>query len=134
MASKTNRRRNMRRSVALSCQVVREDDFRLIGDETLDVSPDGMLVRTSREDVEPGQSLIVSFKATELGIWFDTEATVARVLSGRRWGDGARAVGVRFADDGDGGGPVLDPVRRMILRGAFRRRPPPVPRVRARTA
>lgn len=130
--SRKNRRRNMRRAVSLSCQVVREDDFRLIGDETLDISPDGMLVRTDRKDVTPGQQLIVTFKATELGIWFDTEATVARVLSGRRWGETGCAVGVRFSDAADEGGPVLDPVRRMILRGAFRRRPPPLPKQRAR--
>mgnify|MGYP000851914692 CR=1 FL=1 len=122
----------MRRAVSLSCQVVREDDFRLIGDETLDISPDGMLVRTDRKDVTLGQQLIVTFKATELGIWFDTEATVARVLNGRRWGESGCAVGVRFADSTEEGGPVLDPVRRMILRGAFRRRPPPLPKHRAR--
>jgi uncharacterized protein YndB with AHSA1/START domain len=133
MASKPlrkNRRRNMRRAVALTCQVVREEDFRLIGDETLDVSPDGMLVHTEREDVEPGQSLIVTFQATDLGLWFDTQATVARVLRGRRWGERGRAVGVRFAETGEDGAPILDPVRRMILRGAFRRKPPPIPRNR----
>jgi len=29
----------------------------------------------------------VSFKATQLGLWFDSEARVARVIKGRRDGD-----------------------------------------------
>ena len=45
--------------------------------------------------MEVGESLIVSFEATQLGLWFDSEASVARIVRGRRPGDrgaGRRAV------------------------------------------
>jgi hypothetical protein len=114
-----NDRREVRRAVALACQVVRERDFKLVADRALDVSPDGMLVRCDA-DLALGEGLIVSFQATQLGLWFDSEATVARVVRGRREGDRGAAVGLSFA--------TLDRVKRLILRGALRRVPPPVPR------
>lgn len=114
-----NERREIRRSIELSCQVVRERDFRLVADRALDVSPDGMLV-TSHHDLEPGDSLIVSFQATRLGIWFDTEATVARTVRGRRMGDRGPGAAITFSS--------LDRVKRLILRGYLRRVPPPLPR------
>lgn len=114
-----NDRREVRRAHAFLCQVVREHDFRLVASEALDISPDGMLVRTD-EELQPGDTMIVSFKATRLGIWFDTEATVARVIRGRRPGDKGRGVALRFT--------TLDNVKRLILRGHLRRVPPPIPR------
>ena len=39
-----------------------------------------MLVQSDSE-LEIGESLIVSFKATQLGLWFDSEAQVARILN-----------------------------------------------------
>jgi hypothetical protein len=102
----------------MKCYVVREHDFRLIAKRTLDVSQDGMLV-ASGACVEPGDSLIVSFRATELGIWFDTGAVVARIVRGKRCGDKERAVGLRFD--------TLDAVKRMILRADLRRHPPALP-------
>ncbi|HEY8075791.1 MAG TPA: PilZ domain-containing protein [Labilithrix sp.] len=114
-----NDRREIRRARRFFCQVVRERDFKLVATQAIDVSPDGMLVATDF-DLEPGESLIVSFKATGLGIWFDTEAKVVRNVRGRRHGDKGRGVGLRFLS--------LDPVKRLILRGHLRRVPPPVPR------
>jgi hypothetical protein len=99
--------------------VVRERDFRLIGSTALDLSPDGMLVATEH-DLAVGESLIVSFRATSLGVWFDSEARVARVVRGRRDGDRGAAVGLSFSS--------LDRVKRLILRGHLRRVPPPIPR------
>jgi hypothetical protein len=119
----TNERREVRRRVTLACRVVREQDFRLIGTHALDVSPDGMLVMTIR-DVDPGDSLLVSFRATELGIWFDAEATVARVVRGRRPRDRGRCVGLSFTR--------FDAVSRLVLRGHLRRSAPPVPQRDAR--
>ena len=121
-----NRRHAMRRAVQLPCQVVREEDFRLVGDRAVDLTPEGMLIVTDRMDLEVGQSLIISFQATEFGIWFDTEATVARIIKGKRKGDIGRAVGVRFQG--------LENVKRLILRSAFHGVPPPVPRRRAAAA
>ena len=114
-----NDRHEVRRAVGLSCQVVRERDFRLIADTALDLSPDGMLVASDSE-LEIGESVILSFKATQLGLWFDTEANVARIVKGRRDGDRGAAVGLSFS--------TLDRVKRLILRGHLRRVPPPLPR------
>ena len=114
-----NDRREVRRAVGLTCQVVRERDFRLIADQAVDLSPDGMLVSSSHE-MEVGESLIVSFKATQLGLWFDTEASVTRVIKGRRPGDRGPGIGLSFSS--------LDRVKRLILRGHLRRVPPPLPR------
>lgn len=114
-----NDRREVRRAMGITCQVVRERDFRLVAEQALDLSPDGMLVRTASE-LEVGESLIVSFKATQLGLWFDTEANVARIVKGRRDGDRGAGIGLSFS--------TLDRVKRLILRGHLRRVPPPLPR------
>ncbi len=121
-----NERKHVRRAVRLRCQVIREVDFRLVGDTALDVSPDGLLVRTYRRDIVLGDALLVSFQATDLGIWFDTDAEVTRIVKGRRGSDRWLGVGVRFG--------ALDGVKRHILRGAFRNRPPPLPQRAPRIA
>lgn len=115
-------RREMRRAVRLGCQVVRERDFALVGLETLDLCPDGMLVRAASDlEVALGDRVHVSFQANAYGTWFDTDATVIRLLNGRREYDhGGRSVALSFGS--------LDRVKRLILRGAFRKTPPPVPR------
>ena len=117
--ARRNDRREVRRALGIACQVVRERDFRLVAERALDLSPDGMLVQTAH-DLEVGESLIVSFNATQLGLWFDTEANVARVVKGRRDGDRGAAIGLSFS--------TLDRVKRLILRGNLRRVPPPLPR------
>lgn len=114
-----NERRETRRSIEVPCYVVRERDFKLIADRSLDLSPDGMLVATEY-DVAPDEDVLVSFQATSLGLWFDTEAKITRVVRGRRAGDRGRAAALAFSS--------LDRVRRFILRGHLRRVPPPIPR------
>jgi hypothetical protein len=114
-----NDRREVRRAMLLSCQIVRERDFRLVAETALDVSPDGMLISTEI-DLEPGENVFVSFRATELGLWFDSEARVARVIRGRRPGDKGRAVGINFS--------TMSRVKRFILRNHLRKVPPPVPK------
>ncbi len=113
-----NRRHEIRRSVRLGCRVRRMDDWRLLGDRTIDLSPEGMLV-LSDERVEDGLDVVVSFQATELPIWFDALATVSRVVEGRRPGDPGRALGLHFE--------TLPSVSRLILRGFLR----PLPRTPA---
>jgi hypothetical protein len=103
-----NRRHGVRRSVHLKCSVVRQEDWRLLGDLTVDLSPDGMLV-LSDERTDEGSELFVSFQVTEPPLWFDTPATVTRIVEGRRRGDQGRALGVRFQS--------LPSVSRLILRG-----------------
>jgi hypothetical protein len=113
-----NTRREVRRSVRLLCRVVRERDFKLLATRALDVSPGGMLVMSVR-DAEPGETLILSFRATDLDIWFDAEGVVARVIRGRRTRDRGRCLGIRFTK--------LDAVSRVVLRSYLRRTAPPVP-------
>jgi hypothetical protein len=84
------------------------DDWRLIGHRVIDLSPQGMLL-LSDTNIDEGASLVVSFQATELPIWFDTCATVTRIVQGRRPGDRGRAIGVHFD--------TLPAVSRLILRG-----------------
>lgn len=118
-----NDRREVRRAISVPCQIVREKDFRLIAETALDVSPDGMLIATEM-DLEPGENVFVSFRATELGIWFDSEAKVARVIRGRRPGDKGKGVGLRFS--------TMSNVKRFILRNHLKKTPPPVPRRKQR--
>jgi len=114
-----NRRGEMRRRLRLACHVRRMDTWRLLGDRTLDMSPEGMLV-LSDERVDEGTELVVSFQATELPIWFDACAKITRIVEGRRPGDTGRALGVHFE--------TLPAVSRLILRGFLRRHPLTSPR------
>jgi c-di-GMP-binding flagellar brake protein YcgR len=94
-------RRAFRRGVLVSCQVVRERDFRRVAQLGLDLSTDGMLVAT-RDVILTGEELIVSFRAPMSNKWFDAQATVARVIHGRRPGDRGRCLGLSFhGHDGD---------------------------------
>ncbi|HEY1958950.1 MAG TPA: PilZ domain-containing protein [Polyangiaceae bacterium] len=113
-----NDRRATRHHVRIDCEVVRENDFRLVGHRTLDLSAEGMLVRTAT-DVCVGERVFVTFQATTLGLWFDTEAEITRLIRGRRPEDEGRAFGLRFVD--------MPSVSRLILRGHLRRVPPPLP-------
>jgi hypothetical protein len=114
-----NRRGEMRRTIRLGCQVRRMDDWSLVGDRTVDLSPEGMLL-LSDERIPEGLDLVVSFQATELPIWFDACGKVTRVVEGRRPSDLGRALGVQFER--------LPAVSRLILRGYLRRLPAAAPK------
>jgi len=90
------RRCATRRHVLLPCHVVRERGFRLVSNLACDVSTDGMLVFTG-ERILTGEALLVSFRAPRSELRFDFQATVARVVHGRRpadrWG---RRLGLSF--------------------------------------
>lgn len=88
-------RASFRRAVRLDCQVVREIDFRLVGDVVLDLSTKGMLVR-ARERVLTGEEVVVAFRPPRSSEWFDAQGVVARVLHGRRPGDRGLCFGVEF--------------------------------------
>jgi hypothetical protein len=96
---------------------VRLHDFKLIADRTLDVSVDGLLLPL-RTRVLTGESLIVSFSIP--GMWIDVEATVARVIHGRRPGDDGLAIGVIFDS--------MAPSARAALAGFLHGRRTPLPR------
>lgn len=98
-------RKHFRRYVRLDCQVVREFDFKLVGDLALDLSPRGMLVRAAPKSsssgarampVLTGEEMIVSFKPPRSNTWFDAQAVVARVVHGRRPGDYGLSYGLEF--------------------------------------
>ena len=112
-------RRSVRRAIGLDCQVVRERDFKLLGDWALDLSPLGMLVVT-RDDVLTGEEVIVSFPIPRTRVIVDAVATVARVVHGRRPSDRhRRALGISFES--------LEPEESKLLRASLRHIPPPVP-------
>src|SRR5262245_29914193 len=91
----TQHRRAFRHRVVLDCQVVRVRDFRLVAAAMLDLSTAGMQVSTMLP-VLTGEDLLVSFRAPRSGRWIDTDAVVARVIHGRRPGDGGRCLGLSF--------------------------------------
>jgi hypothetical protein len=116
---RARQRRVMRRAIRVECQVVRERDFRLLSSHGVDVSPTGMLAATE-EMVLTGEPLIVAFRLPRTAFWFDAEATIARVVHGRRPGDRGRFLGLEFDR--------LDPEAKWLLARALRDVPPPVPR------
>jgi hypothetical protein len=91
----------------------------MIGGLALDLSPEGMLA-VSCERVLTGEPVIVSFLAPRLALRFDAEATIARVIHGRRAGDGTPCFGISFhATNADFREGVFQSLRRL---------PPPAPR------
>ncbi len=84
-----------RRFVRIDCQVVREHDFRLVGDLALDLSTNGMLVR-ARERVLTGEEVFVAFKPPRSNRWMDAQGIVTRVVHGRRPGDTGLSFGIEF--------------------------------------
>jgi hypothetical protein len=112
-----SRRASSRREVILPCQAVRLEDFRLIADRMIDLSTDGMFLPLRRQ-VATGESLIVSFSLP--GMWIDLEATVARVVLGRRPGDDGLAAGVLFDH--------VPAATRAVLAGFLHGRRAPLPR------
>jgi hypothetical protein len=112
-----SRRLAMRRAVSITCQAVREHDFKLIASRTLDISVDGVLLPIEFP-VLTGEPIIVSFEIP--GAWIDAEATVTRVVHGRRPSDDGLAIGVTFD--------VISPASRAALAGFLHGRPPPLPR------
>lgn len=113
-----NRRGEIRRALRFGCRVRRTDNLRLVGDRAIDLSPKGMLL-LSDELLLPETDLQVSFMSTDFPIWFDTRATMVRVVAGRRPGDSGRALGLRFES--------LPSVARLILRGHLQKVPPTAP-------
>jgi hypothetical protein len=120
---RAQQRRIVRRAVRVECQVVRERDFRLLGSRGVDLSPMGMLVMgggASDAKVLTGEPVVVSFRMPLSAYWFDAEATVARVIHGRRPGDTGRSFGLAFEP--------LEHDAVAFLRRALRGVPPPLPK------
>jgi PilZ domain len=95
----------LRRSLHTRCEVVRARDYAMVGTHVVDLSTKGMLLETDAT-VMTGEPLLVLFRGPS-GDWFDCDATVARVVHGRRRRDTRRAVGIAFEP--------LDPWREIVL-------------------
>ena len=115
--ARSSRRISTRRGVTLPCQAVRESDFKLIADRTLDISVDGLLIPV-QEHILTGETLIVAFPIP--GMWIDAECSVTRVVHGRRPGDDGLACGILFDK--------ISPSARAALAGFLYGKPPPLPR------
>lgn len=111
-------RKTTRRAVNTQCQVVEESEFVLLGAEAVDISVDGMFVRSEAHPAL-GTEVFVSFQAPGTEDWIDVSATVARVVRGRRRSDGVSGLGLRFG--GMTGG------QREVLSESLIGRPPPIP-------
>lgn len=97
-----------------SCQVLRLRDYRFVGTRVLDLSSKGMLLETELP-VLTGEELFVSFQAAEADRWQECEATVARVIHGRRRSDRFRALGIAFD--------TIDPYSELMLCEHLRKAP-----------
>jgi len=117
--------RPIRHTVHVNCQVVRERDFRLVADRVVNLSHNGMLVAPA-DPVLTGEKIIVSFPSPNGAGWIDAQATVARVLHGRRPGEFRRALGLEIE--------VLDAESRQALEECLQSVPPSPPGTRSWSA
>jgi hypothetical protein len=111
-------RRAARHSVRLECQVVRERDFQLVADRVVNLSATGLMVSPA-DPALTGERLIVSFRIPHSGQWVDAEATVARVVHGRRPGEYTRSLCLELEN--------VEAIPKMILTRALGRCPPAPP-------
>lgn len=112
-------RGSSRHTVKIDCQVVRERDFRLLADRTMDLSATGALVGPA-DPALTGERILVSFRIPRSSVWIDAEATVTRVVHGRRPGEFSRALALEFDD--------LEVLQRFMLKDALRSVPPAPPK------
>ncbi len=112
-------RQSSRHTVRIECQVVRERDFTLIADRVVDLSSSGALVGPA-DPALTGERILVSFRIPRSTVWVDADATVSRVVHGRRPGEFSRALAIEF----DG----LDAQPRFMLEQALRVVPPAPPK------
>jgi len=79
----------------LSCQVVRERDFKLVATSVMNVSESGLLVDAD-VPVRFGEKIILTFYSPATKNWIDAEGTVTRVSHGPKWMARKQAFGVVF--------------------------------------
>ena len=117
-----DRRLNRRRPVEVGCQVVTDYDFFLLGDRILDLSDDGLLLRSDGTPAELGELVLVSFRPPGSEHWIDAEARVVRLVTGQT--PGAPGIGLQLEP--------LPPFEQGLLAAALERadRPARAPRRR----
>jgi PilZ domain len=103
--------------VPIACQAVRLSSFTLVGHQLLDLSCEGAQI-AAYGDAQLGDEILISFQVGDLGLWFDIDATVARVCGGRREDDLGPSFGLAFE--------TPSALFRQVLRGSMLRyRPAP---------
>lgn len=106
------RRRATRLAVSVSCQAAIDDgEFFLLGDEIIDLSADGLLLRAEGIPALVGERVIVSFKPPSSQVWIDAEAEIVRLLNGSE--AGAPAFGLKLL--------ALNPFDRALLEATIDR-------------
>ncbi len=90
----------------------------MLGKETLDLSEDGLSIRT-KAIVEIGEPVFISLKLPVTGHWIDAEGEVVRASRARRVFDRYPCVAVKFTK--------MERTDRALLRGVLPGLPPPVP-------
>ena len=120
--SSKQQRRALRRATRTQCHAVSSDDFELLGERVLDLSPRGMLVSCDMP-VSLGESLIVSFETPGRdSVWLDAEAEITRIIYGYRQTDPGYCIGLRFT--------YLERIARGELLTRLSGLPPPIPQRR----
>jgi hypothetical protein len=84
-----------RHTLQVPAEIVRMHDFRLLSDSIENLSMEGALAGPSMP-ATPGEKLLVSFRVPRTDQWMDVDATVVRVVGGRRVGDHGRQLGLKF--------------------------------------
>lgn len=118
-----SQRRGVRRAIRTECQVVTDEGFHLLGEETLDLSDKGLLVK-SHASACIGETVFVSLRLPRGQSWIDAEGKIVRVVRGLRNGDQGRGFGIRFER--------IDDFDLILLRSALDGVPPSVPARRVR--
>jgi hypothetical protein len=85
----------------------------------VDLSESGALVGPA-DPALTGERIIVSFRIPRSTVWVDAEATITRVVHGRRPGEYSRALAIEFDD--------LEALPRFMLQEALRVAPPAPPK------
>jgi hypothetical protein len=84
-----------RHTLQVPAEIVRLHDFRLLSDSIDNLSMEGALAGPSLP-ATPGEKMLVSFRVPRSSQWIDVDATVVRVVGGRRVGDHGRQLGLKF--------------------------------------
>ena len=111
-------RRSSRRTVRISCEVVRTRDYKLVGKSVIDLSEDGMQFAALR-DVDVGEDVQVFFRVPRSDAYLFAEAKDRVAIAGQRPGDEGRAYAIRFGDVQEHAG--------RALRASLGRFPPTLP-------
>ncbi|MDI1450337.1 PilZ domain-containing protein [Polyangium sp. 6x1] len=90
-----NERRAPRHAVTVECQVVREDDFTMLGARGVDLSTCGMLL-VSDAPAAVGDDVLISLRIPGREQWIDARGKIARIADDLTTREGSPGVGISF--------------------------------------